>query len=67
MIAATAVAIDLSIYTCHPTDFNGIDGLEVVLFPSPPIRATPRTFERTAHGGVHSPDGPSPSYAARFV
>jgi tRNA(fMet)-specific endonuclease VapC len=30
MIAATAVANDLPVYTCNPVDFNGIDGLDVV-------------------------------------
>jgi tRNA(fMet)-specific endonuclease VapC len=35
MIAATAVANDLPIYTCNPTDFNGIDGLDVVAVPLP--------------------------------
>ena len=30
MIAATAVANDLPVYTCNPTDFVGIDDLEVV-------------------------------------
>jgi hypothetical protein len=35
MIAATALANDLPIYTCNPNDFNGIDGLEVVAVPVP--------------------------------
>jgi tRNA(fMet)-specific endonuclease VapC len=35
MIAATAVANDLPIYTCNPTDFSGIEGLEVVGIPVP--------------------------------
>lgn len=35
MIAATALANDLPIYTCNPNDFNGIDGLEVVAIPIP--------------------------------
>jgi len=30
MIAATAVAHELPVYTCNPDDFRGIDGLEVV-------------------------------------
>jgi tRNA(fMet)-specific endonuclease VapC len=35
MIAATAVANDLPIYTCNPADFNGIDGLDVITIPVP--------------------------------
>ena len=35
MIAATAVAADLPVYTCNPSDFMGIDGLEVVEVPHP--------------------------------
>jgi tRNA(fMet)-specific endonuclease VapC len=35
MIAATAVANDLPVYTCNPSDFNGIDGLEVVAVSVP--------------------------------
>lgn len=30
MIAATALANDLPVYTCNPDDFAGIEGLEVV-------------------------------------
>jgi len=30
MIAATAMANDLPVYTCNPDDFRDIDGLEVV-------------------------------------
>ena len=33
MIAATAVANGLPVYTCNPEDFEGIDGLEVVAIP----------------------------------
>jgi tRNA(fMet)-specific endonuclease VapC len=33
MIAATAVANELPVYTCNPDDFVGIDGLEVVAVP----------------------------------
>ena len=36
MIAATAVANDLPIYTCNPDDFAGIPGLNVVSIPTPP-------------------------------
>lgn len=35
MIAATAVANDLPVYTCNPGDFDGIDGLQVVAVPIP--------------------------------
>lgn len=35
MIAATALANDLPLYTCNPGDFAGIDGLEVVAVPLP--------------------------------
>jgi tRNA(fMet)-specific endonuclease VapC len=35
MIAATALAEDLPVYTCNPGDFSGIDGLEVVAVPVP--------------------------------
>lgn len=36
MIAATAIANDLPIYTCNPGDFAGIDGLELIAVPPPP-------------------------------
>ncbi|MDP9342550.1 MAG: type II toxin-antitoxin system VapC family toxin [Actinomycetota bacterium] len=35
MIAATAVANDLPLYTCNPSDFAGIDDLAVVPVPPP--------------------------------
>lgn len=35
MIAATALANDLPVYTCNPGDFSGIDGLEVIAVPVP--------------------------------
>jgi predicted nucleic acid-binding protein len=35
MIAAIAVANDLPLYTCHPRDFAGIDGLDVVAVTIP--------------------------------
>lgn len=36
MIAATALAHALPVYTCNPDDFAGIDGLDVVAVPVPP-------------------------------
>lgn len=36
MIAATALANDLPIYTANPDDFRGIDGLDVVAVDVPP-------------------------------
>jgi tRNA(fMet)-specific endonuclease VapC len=39
MIAATAVATALPLYTCNPGDFAGIDGLEVVVVPHPDLSA----------------------------
>ena len=36
MIAATAIAHDLPIYTRNPADFAGIDGLEVIAVHDPP-------------------------------
>jgi tRNA(fMet)-specific endonuclease VapC len=41
MIAATAVANSLPVYTCNPDDFAGIDGLEVVPVPVPEPSTTP--------------------------
>ena len=38
MIAATALANDLPVYTCDPGDFSEIDGLEVVAVPVPDSR-----------------------------
>ncbi len=35
MIAATAIANDLPVYTCNPRDFEGIDGLRVRAVPAP--------------------------------
>jgi tRNA(fMet)-specific endonuclease VapC len=35
MIAATAIANDLPLYTCNPDDFVGIDDLNVVAVPLP--------------------------------
>lgn len=35
MIAATAIANDLPLYTCNPNDFEGIDDLHVMAVPVP--------------------------------
>jgi predicted nucleic acid-binding protein len=35
MIAATAIANDIPLYSCNPQDFVGIDGLEVVTIVHP--------------------------------
>jgi tRNA(fMet)-specific endonuclease VapC len=35
MIAATALANDLPVYTCNPDDFSGIDDLDVIAVPVP--------------------------------
>lgn len=35
MIAATAIANELPVYTCNPADFEGIEGLEVVAITMP--------------------------------
>jgi predicted nucleic acid-binding protein len=35
MIAATATANELPLYTCNPRDFEGIEGLDVVPVPLP--------------------------------
>jgi tRNA(fMet)-specific endonuclease VapC len=35
MIAATALANDLPLYTCNPSDFTDIDGLTVIDVPRP--------------------------------
>jgi predicted nucleic acid-binding protein len=58
MIAATAVANDLPLYTCNPTDFNGIDGLEVVAVPVPDDSSAPSASEQTAHETAHDPENP---------
>jgi predicted nucleic acid-binding protein len=41
MIAATALANDLPVYTCNPVDFNGIEGLGVVAVPMPDGERSP--------------------------
>lgn len=48
MIAATAVANDLPVYTCNPEDFKGIDGLEVVAVPVPDNPPPPSAPEQAA-------------------
>jgi predicted nucleic acid-binding protein len=35
MIGATAIANDLTLYTCNPADFTGIEGLDVVVISHP--------------------------------
>ncbi|MDQ6909598.1 MAG: type II toxin-antitoxin system VapC family toxin [Actinomycetota bacterium] len=35
LIAATAIANDLPLYTCNPRDFDGVDGLRVEGIPHP--------------------------------
>lgn len=35
MVAATAIANELPLYTCNPDDFDGIDELELVAVPLP--------------------------------
>lgn len=35
MIAATALANDVPLYTCNPVDFLGIEGLNVIAVPVP--------------------------------
>ncbi|MEQ1730664.1 MAG: type II toxin-antitoxin system VapC family toxin [Vicinamibacterales bacterium] len=51
MIAATAIANGLPLYTCNPKDFNGIDGLTVVPVPVP----TPGVSEPAPRGKRRSP------------
>lgn len=41
MIAATALANGLPVYTCNPNDFDGIDGLEVIPVPVPDPSTAP--------------------------
>ncbi len=39
MIAAVAIANGLAVYTANPTDFTGIEGLDVVAVPMPDATA----------------------------
>lgn len=39
MIAAVALANDLPLYTCNPSDFDGIGGLQVIAVPHPDASA----------------------------
>jgi tRNA(fMet)-specific endonuclease VapC len=41
MIAATALANDLPVYTCNPDDFDGIEGLRVVAVAVPEAAGEP--------------------------
>jgi tRNA(fMet)-specific endonuclease VapC len=54
MIAATALANGLPVYTCNPNDFAGIEGLEVVSVPVPEL---PSTQTETADLKPDDPDG----------
>ncbi len=45
MIAATALANDLPVYTCNPADFSGIDDLRVVAVPVPESPEKPTASE----------------------
>jgi predicted nucleic acid-binding protein len=51
MIAATAIANGLPLYTCNPKDFKGIDGLTVVPVPVP----TPGVSEPKPRGKRRAP------------
>jgi predicted nucleic acid-binding protein len=51
MIAATAIANGLPLYTCNPKDFKGIDGLTVVPVPVP----TPGVSEPKLRGKRRAP------------
>lgn len=46
MIAATALANGLPLYTCNPEDFKGIDGLTVVPVPVPGATPTGPALRR---------------------
>jgi predicted nucleic acid-binding protein len=54
MIAATALANALPLYTCNPKDFKGIDGLTVVPVPVPdliPREPQPQRLRRARRRG----------------
>ncbi|HUE90081.1 MAG TPA: type II toxin-antitoxin system VapC family toxin [Vicinamibacterales bacterium] len=53
MIAATALANGLPVYTCNPDDFAGIEGLEVVPVHLPTVSAT---RDEPADGKPDDPD-----------
>ena len=42
MIAAIAIANGLTLYTCNPEDFAGIDDLDLVAIPHPDVRPAGR-------------------------
>ncbi len=53
MIAATAMANDLPLYTCNPKDFTDIERLDVVSVPLPdvlPTRTEPDVKRGTSEG-----------------
>lgn len=54
MIAATALANGLPVYTCNPNDFAGIEGLDVV---SVPVPEPSTTQTETADVKPDDPDG----------
>jgi tRNA(fMet)-specific endonuclease VapC len=58
MIAATAVANNLPVYTCNPTDFSGIDRLEVIPVPVPDDPPTPSAPMQTTRETTHDPENP---------
>lgn len=51
MIAATALANGLPLYTCNPKDFTGIDGLTVVPVP---VSSPPPPFEPAPHARMRA-------------
>ncbi len=59
MIAATALANNLPVYTCNPDDFSGIDGIEVISVPIPGSAAPVETAQ------TKSDERPRPSRRKR--